>query len=369
MKFTVPLVVLSILTLSILALFLVPETDPDAEKNKKKGRTLPVASVGGGDAAIPVPSGNSGLDSNEQAAKLDSKADITRFDFSSWPDNVEHEPLVSAKVVAWPDEQPFDDDQMVLGVVLDGTPMMCRLDFLRSNAPVLNIEHAESQLVIGWDFQNQQAYATITPESGSLVALKKSLHGTPVLKDINTGNWWAPLAGVCVRGQDTGKELDVVPVSTMSVKDWRSLFPNSFMIEAESGEGELASLSTVFPRGNLKPYIIGTIIDGRAMHVAIRPEMTESLTVKQGGEVVLMVDWEQALARAYRSTVDGEKLNFVAEAGIVIDRESDSTWDARLGRSSSGPRSGATLTPLPCFVLPENSWKQLHPNSVEFSHR
>jgi hypothetical protein len=367
-KFTVPLAILGVLALAIVALFLVPESEPTDEK-KKKGRTLPVASVGGGETPTTVPSTGSVAGTSDQVQQAATEAGRRQFDLSDWPEDLETESLLNATLVAWSDEQPLNDEQIVLGVVFNDVPVLCRLELFRSNASVINIEHADQRWVLGWDFQNQQAYATITPESGSLVALKKSLHGTPVLKDINTGNWWVPLAGVCVRGKDVGKELDVVPVSTMSVKNWRSLFPNSFMIEAESGEGELASLSTVFPRGNLKPYIIGTIIDGRAMHVAIRPEMTESLTVKQGGEVVLMVDWEQALARAYRSTVDGEKLNFVAEADIVIDRESDSTWDARLGRSSSGPRSGATLTPLPCFVLPENSWKQLHPNSVEFSHR
>jgi hypothetical protein len=367
-KFTVPLAILGVLGMAIVVLFLVPDTAPSGGKDKKKERTKPSISVGSGDSLAlepPPPKTHFELSHNqsEQPLIIESRSGL---DVSDWPEDPKHAELLTGSVVTGGSHPPLDDEQLVLGVVASEIPLMCRLDFLRTKSPVINIEYAGRSLAIGWDFQHGQPFAATIPEAGPLVAFLPTLHGTPILMDTKSGDWWAPVAGVCVRGSRSGATLELHPTAIMSVKAWRSLYPDSLVIDSTAADaGETAEPLVLKAAAGIKSLVIGFVMDGQSGHLALDRLSEEGLLVSQHGEVVVLVDRARGLARAFRSSVGEDRFSFVSEGGQVVDRETDSTWEPALGRAISGPSSGTRLTPLPVFVLPEKNWKQLRRDSTE----
>ena len=65
----------------------------------------------------------------------------------------------------------------------------------------------------------------------------------------------------------------------------------------------------------------------------------------------------------YERRLGKRTLTIQAEGSRLVDRETQSTWDAASGRAVQGPLKGETLKPLEGFLSFRETWKTFHPKS------
>ena len=254
---------------------------------------------------------------------------------------------------------------------------------------------------------------TFCPLCNTAIAFKRTVNGQVldfgttgrlrysnlIMYDRQTETWWQQATGEAIAGELTGTQLEFYPATIISWQDFKASYPQ--------GQGKVLSRETGYPRdyghnpyigyddvnnppflyegpptpNQLPPVARVLTIDLNGEAVAYPYETLEKIGAVNdtvGGEAVV-VFWQAGTvspldsgttasgrdvgtAVAFSRMVNGQKLTFIADNGIIRDKETDSTWNV-LGAATSGTLTGSQLTPVIAINHFWFSWAAFKPET------
>jgi hypothetical protein len=162
--------------------------------------------------------------------------------------------------------------------------------------------------------------------------------------DHDTGSVWSQPTGEAVAGPRKGQRLETLPVSFTSWRAWRETHPGTLALDVPAGVTGFA-----LERMAIVLDLAGDAVGFRYPDVADAGVVND---VVGGLEVAVVVDpddgdrWETFARR-----LDDRILTLAIENGVLIDRETGTTWDPVRGLGLSGALQGESLGILPGFTI------------------
>jgi hypothetical protein len=116
-------------------------------------------------------------------------------------------------------------------------------------------------------------------------------------------------------------------------------------------------------QGFSKDFVIGLTLGGSTKaYYFTNVEGVGIINDQLGGYPVLI--WAaDGDYRAYLRQVEGEVLSFRLEGGRLVDVETGSSWDVRIGIAKDGPLTGQGLQPIPSLTSYDWAWEDFYPSS------
>ncbi len=219
-----------------------------------------------------------------------------------------------------------------------------------------------------------------------------------VMYDRQTESLWSQLEGRAIAGVLTGKQLERIPVQTVSWAQWRRAHPDGWVLSRDTGaERDYGRNPYVgYDEATSDPFLFDGDADGRlapkervlglddpehpvAVPLAVLAD-TRVLELEVAGRDVVV--WAAAGLRSALDTDDIAEGREVAATGAFLPRADDrdltfhaagpqtfvddqtgSTWDV-LGRAVSGPLAGARLEPVGHLDTFWFAWAAFHPETA-----
>lgn len=213
-----------------------------------------------------------------------------------------------------------------------------------------------------------------------------------VMWDNKTLSWWQQFTGQAIVGEMTGTQLEFVPAQIVAWKDFKGAFPEGHVLSTngrsyginpyagyDSSPQPFLYLGTPDPRlpalervlgytsgDTAKAYplptiakegVIGDTVDGQDVIIFYAPGQVSALdksTIADSKEV--------GSATIFRPEVDGQKLTFSYNDGVITDDETGSEWNI-FGQAVSGELEGAELEPLLSRVDFWFAWAAFEPET------
>jgi hypothetical protein len=213
--------------------------------------------------------------------------------------------------------------------------------------------------------------------------------GNEVFKDVETGSRWQQSSLEAISGPLKGEHLDLYPFLLTSWEEWLRLHPETLVLKPLPGYAERiaaknAQLRVGYPLqksapddvisrdDRLRPYvkIIGLTVAGASRAFPLDAlDRVRVVNEELGGQPIVVVHQPKSdTTTAFVARANGKRLTFGeadATATVVIDRETQSRWDA-YGLCTSGPLKGTQLESL--IMEPEYwfAWSEFHPKTTIF---
>ena len=198
-----------------------------------------------------------------------------------------------------------------------------------------------------------------------------------IMYDRQTESWWQQVGGEAIVGDMMGKRLELLPMSGVSWKQFKSSFPEGKVLSRDTGFNRpygynpYVSYDTYIPHQYKEPIDNRLPALGRVVAVTsgeeslavpfsfLRKEPVvhyelagQSLVVFfQRGTAsatdapIIVEGWDAGAVGVFDPVVEGQELSFRAEGEGFVDEQTGSTWDL-LGQATSGPLKGKTLKPI-----------------------
>ena len=202
-----------------------------------------------------------------------------------------------------------------------------------------------------------------------------------IMWDRQTESWWQQISGKAIVGELTGEELEILPATIVSWKDFRDANPKGMVLSRETGyvrpygenpypgldgiDGGLLSLDD--GDGVSLPAmerVAGVSVEGARVafpYSVLERERVVNYTLRgQGTDLVVFFEPETLSSfldeegEGYRSVgatgvfspyLGGEKFFFYLLGGEIVDRQTGSRWNI-LGQAVEGPMAGERLSPV-----------------------
>jgi hypothetical protein len=203
-------------------------------------------------------------------------------------------------------------------------------------------------------------------------------HSDLVMYDRQTETWWQQATGRAIVGELTGTQLEFLPVQLISWGQFVQAHPDGTVLSRDTGHPRdydrnpypgydvadsdpflLEDKTLIDGRLSPKVRILGLVVGDEAAAYPF-PFLAEQPVVNDevGGQPIVVVWTDGAAsglggptvaggeivgaANAFSREVDGRTLTFEAEAGLMRDVETGSTWTFE-GRATSGELEGTRL--------------------------
>ena len=192
-----------------------------------------------------------------------------------------------------------------------------------------------------------------------------------VMYDRQTESWWQEFGGEAVVGEMTGKKLELLPMSLVSWKDFKTTFPDGKVLSRDTGYPLTYGGTPYASYDNSRVPFRGLPVMERVVAINIGNEsLAVPFSVLEDKRIVsyklagqdLVIFYRKGTASALDSEVisdgrdvgaatvfdpimEGRKLTFVIDGDEVVDEQTGSRWNL-LGRATSGPFHGAQLRPI-----------------------
>lgn len=201
-----------------------------------------------------------------------------------------------------------------------------------------------------------------------------------VMWDRQTESWWQQFEGAAIVGELTGTQLESLPASIVSWKDFKASYPDGEVLSRETGASRAYGRNPYVGYDDIekKPFmykgavgdelapmehVVGVDTGSQARAYPVRLLRKRGVVHDQLNNDALVVLWSAGTSSAldaetiadgadagaagvFLSRVDGRALTFTSSgAGRFLDRETGSSWTV-LGHATSGPLVGRRLTPV-----------------------
>ena len=351
MKYWIPIAIIGVLVAAIAATFLLEPPATNSSKAKQKERTKPSVSVGSqADAeAQPVtPTVDSGTTSIPQKSAKER-------DVSDIPETPELDVYVDATRQA--DAKPPSPNSFVIGLHFGEDAMAYPIEYFNSNRRLLNDQIGANKVAVLWDTDSHAALAFSRGTESRFTLLRARWMGSIVAADESTGSLWSPVAAIGIRGQHAGEPLKLLPVAVTTWEKWQAAFPATQVIPrpADSTTNRL----TVAPPNHGDEFAVVVNDDLEATRVSYAELKTKNVIVTKQSKIVLMIDPKTLVVHAYRNQLDGKAMRFSVADQLIVDQDTQSTWEPAIGRAITGPLAGKALERLPAFLVRADVWAKL----------
>ncbi len=207
----------------------------------------------------------------------------------------------------------------------------------------------------------------------------KLIRNTLVMYDRETESYWGQIIGQAIDGPLAGTELEFVPAVHTTWHEWRELHPDSKVLN-KNGRGRFSSYDSYFRTGQAgvipedhqderlytKEFTVGVTLGDEAVSYpfsALNAEPVVNDTIG-GTDVVVTFNPGSSAGRVYERNVDGQVLTFTLQGeDIMVDAETQSTWDTTSGIAISGALEGKTLTQVKSTIVFWFGWKDWYPET------
>ncbi|MDX1690989.1 MAG: DUF3179 domain-containing (seleno)protein [Acidimicrobiia bacterium] len=239
-------------------------------------------------------------------------------------------------------ESPWGDEDLVIGVAIDGDARAYPVGFLDRREMVVDTVGGVPVLVSWCPLCGTAMVHDRTVGERVLVfGNQGALFGNAMTWwDHDTGSVWSQPLGEAILGPRSGQTVELIPSVTTSWGAWRSAHPTTLALDAPAGSAsaelddlvivvDLGRSAVAYPVAALRSVgVANDIVASRPVAVVLDPAGSDRWSVfsreVDGGEVVLAVD-----------------------GGRLVDTRTRSVFDAVTGVGLEGPLQGAVLDRLP----------------------
>ncbi|MCA8997431.1 MAG: DUF3179 domain-containing protein [Planctomycetaceae bacterium] len=261
-------------------------------------------------------------------------------------------------------EEVLNPEELVLGVVINGQAKAYPLNMI--DAPerkVINDTLGGEEILVTWCDICHTA-AVFSREIGGHVD-KFGCSGllwnnTLVIYDVATGSFWNHLLGECVAGERQGTRLEPIPAVITTWRAWRESHPETIMLVTQR-VSQVLKLDYYQSIGS--PMVFGLRDGGEPIawkFAYLRQHPVLEIT-EGGREAVVFYHEAEQTVRAFSRRLGDLVLTFSQNNGKVLDAETGTEWDPRIGRAISGPLSGEALQPLAGITAFAPAWDAYFP--------
>ena len=279
----------------------------------------------------------------------------------------------------------YDDDGLVIGIEVEG---------IRRAYPFQILDWHE---IVNDEFAGLPVAVTYCPLCGSGVAFRREIDGQAVefgvsgqlynsdllMYDRHTDTLWSQLTGTAVVGELAGQRLDLIPVEIMTWRDWREAYPDSEVLNRDTGYGRPYDASVygdyanqdrlMFPvreRSTLLPVkerVTGVELTRTTFGAYADRDVANHGPVNDdlGGVPLLIVANREAgnNVLVFERTLGDRTLTFDWDGLQLIDRETGSIWGFD-GVATDGPLAGSSLVPVRTVKGFWFAWFAFHPETA-----
>lgn len=190
-----------------------------------------------------------------------------------------------------------------------------------------------------------------------------------VMYDHQTNSYWWHIAGRGLVGELSGAQMEPLPSSMSTWRDWRERHPDTRVLSPDTGfdrsyqrdpfagfrervnAGQRpfpdAEASASDERLDDGEEVVGVVVDGVARAYPVRTLGDEAVNDEVAGTpLVVFSSAEGPTGSVYDRRVDDDELTFVFADGHYRDEQTGTRWDID-GRALDGPLAGTQLEPVP----------------------
>ena len=263
------------------------------------------------------------------------------------------------------DELQYDDDNLVIGVEVNGIRRAYPFQVLVWHEIVNDVIDDKALLI------------TYCPLCGTGIVFERYIDDEPVefgvsgklynsdmlMYDRKTDSYWAQVTGTAVVGELTGAVLPLYPMKIMTWGDWKETFPDSEVLTTATGfmrdygrdpylgyyesSAVWFTVSATDDRLHMKERVTGVEVEGPAFGAYADDQIIDFGPVNDFvGETPLLVVADAHSGnsvRVFDREMDGQILTFRLSGDGLEDEETGSTWTFA-GEAVSGELAGTALT-------------------------
>lgn len=175
--------------------------------------------------------------------------------------------------------------------------------------------------------------------------------------DHKTSSIWSQPVGRALAGELTGTELTLLPMQLTTWENWKNAYPGTLVMINDLEKIDYS------PPGFSKDFVIGLDLDEHSKAYYFDDVEAAGILNDQLGDFPVLVWAADADYRVYLRQVGEDVLSFRLEDGVLVDAETGSKWDVRIGIATEGPLKGAVLQSLPSLTSFDWAWKDFYPDS------
>jgi hypothetical protein len=221
----------------------------------------------------------------------------------------------------------------------------------------------------------------INGEENSFGVSGKLIRNVLVMYDRSTGSLWSQLLGEAVEGKLLGTKLTYVPSQMTTWADWKAQHPDTLALVKggarrdpytsyyQSGAAGVIGQTYQDDRLYVKQFVIGVEDSGEAIAFPFAELNDEPLVNYQVGslDVLVVFDAETGAGLVYDRKVEGRSLTFAPLTDqMIVDNETNTSWDVQTGRALEGPLAGSTLSRVKSTSSFWFGWKDFFPETAVY---
>ncbi|RNJ79141.1 MAG: DUF3179 domain-containing protein [Nitrosopumilus sp. H8] len=290
-------------------------------------------------------------------------------------------PSIDRPVFASADAQFVSDSDTVIGLDINGEARAYPL-FILVWHEIVNDEVGGVPVSVTYCplcYTNQVFKRVIDGQTVEFGTSGKLYNSNLLMYDRLTESYWSQALGEAVKGELTGRSLELVPFDVITWGDWKTMYPDTLVLTTETGHvrsyatdpyGDYYTEPRLFfpvehrdDRLHQKEIIIGFHLGD--VYKAYRQADIEAESVindSVGGVPLVLASMYEQNMRVFERTVDGKILDFDDTGGAMVDSQTGSEWNYD-GLAVSGDYIGEQLRRMPIQPGFWFEWVAFHPGT------
>ena len=178
--------------------------------------------------------------------------------------------------------------------------------------------------------------------------------------DHKTQSIWSQPTGEVLGGPLLGTKLQTIAFQLTTWENWITTHPETQVME--NGLDRVGISRERFSTN----FLIGVELAEFAKAYQFEDIMTNTVVEDQLGSFPLLIWAEGEDFRVFLRRVGEQELHFYWDGDALIDDETGSSWDPKLGLARSGEYQGQVLQQIPSFSIWLSSWYDFFPQGEIF---